>query len=105
MGRLQSCSFIIDTTYAAISGINVSSITFLSRINSGLNQNLDMCANKLNVSLNTHVCFLLNPTAQGDLLICNNLNDTGFSLTLNVSNISCLSLSCLIFRVLIFIII
>ena len=72
-----SCSFILDTTYAAISSINVSNITFLSLINSGLNQNQDMCANQLNVSLNTNVCFLLNPTSTGIFLICNNINDTG----------------------------
>jgi hypothetical protein len=37
-----------------------------------------MSCNQLNVSLNTNVCFVINPTAQGDMLICNNLNDTGF---------------------------
>ena len=41
-----TCSFITDTTYAAITSINVSNITFLSLINSGINQNLDMCANQ-----------------------------------------------------------
>ena len=36
-----------------------------------------MLVNFKNSSLNTNVCFLLNPTAQGDMLICNNINDTG----------------------------
>ena len=58
--------------------MNASLITNLSCMNSGLNQNLDIIANQLNLSLNTNVCFLLNPTSTGNFLICNNINDTGF---------------------------
>ena len=43
-----------------------------------MNQNLDILANQLNLSLNTNACLLLNPTHNGDMLICDNLNDTGF---------------------------
>ena len=64
-----------NTSYAKFSTQQKENI---SCINSGLNQNLDILANQLNLSLNTNVCFLLNPTHNGDMLICNNLNDTGF---------------------------
>ena len=42
--------------------IYASLITNVLSINSCLNQSLDIMANPLNLSLNTNVCFLLNPT-------------------------------------------
>ena len=48
--------------------INASLITNLSCLNSGLNQNFDIIANKLNLSLNTYVCCVYNPMFNGDFL-------------------------------------
>ena len=73
-----SCTTLNVSTITNVANLNVSLITNISCINSGLNQNLDILANQLNLTLNTNVCFLLNPTHNGDMLICNNINDTGF---------------------------
>ena len=71
-------STITNVSNLNVSEISISFIKKLSYINSGLNQNLTINANQLNLSLNTNVCFLLNPTHNGDMLICNNINDPGF---------------------------
>ena len=91
---ISNCSFLLGVAYGSINNLNVSTITNtanlnacevsvslitnLSCINSGLNQNLTINANQLNLSLNSNVCFLLNPTSTGNILICNNINDPGF---------------------------
>ena len=56
-------------------------------MHSGLNQNIAITANQLNLSLNTNACLLLNPTRvclflnpthNGAILIFNDINDTDF---------------------------
>ena len=91
---ISNCSILLGVAYGSINNLNVSTITNianlnaseisvslitnLSYINSGINQNLTINANQLNLSLNSNVCFLLNPTSTGNILICNNINDPGF---------------------------
>ena len=70
---VNSCSHLLCVNNAQITSLNVSTITNVSNlnvsegnvslinnvscINSGLNQNLAIVANQLNLSLYTNVCF------------------------------------------------
>ena len=76
---INSCSYLLGVGTANVNHLNVNTslLTNLSCINSGLNHNLAIIANQWNLSLYTNV-FFFNPTHNGDFLIRNNLNDTGF---------------------------